>query len=131
MGLNTDGTTSAKQILGLLKIQSVIETVIATTVTVATELTIRWNFITGVHDLKSAGQLIPFVIGISLVLHVLYVFIKDPVESTRPGDRAPSGSDKNGLPIHGGGEGQQVPRDIDRFPRRAGIRVEVRSDSEE
>jgi hypothetical protein len=57
MGLNTDGTTSAKQILGLLKIQSVIETVIASTVTVATELTIRWNFITGVHDLKSAGQL--------------------------------------------------------------------------
>jgi len=59
--LNTDGTTNAKQILALLKIQSVIETIIATTVTAATELTIHWKFITGVHHLKSAGRLIPLL----------------------------------------------------------------------
>jgi len=83
MGLNTDGTTSAKQILALLKIQSVIETIIATIVTVVAELTIHWNLITGVHHLKSAGRLIPFVIGISPMLHV-FIYLS-MIQLNQPG----------------------------------------------
>lgn len=48
----------------------------ATTVVVATELTIEWNHITAVNTISSAGQLIPFVIGLGVVVRVLYVWRK-------------------------------------------------------
>jgi hypothetical protein len=48
----------------------------ASIVVVATELTIKWNHVTGVNTLSSAGQLIPFVIGLGVVVRVLYVWLK-------------------------------------------------------
>lgn len=35
------------------------------------ELTLKWNNISNVHDIKSTGQLIPFVIGIVSLLSLL------------------------------------------------------------
>lgn len=45
--------------------------IIASTVTAATELTIHWNSIQAVSSLSSAGQLMPSLIGLSLVLRVI------------------------------------------------------------
>jgi hypothetical protein len=40
------------------------------------ELTIPWNNITGVNDLLSTGQLIPFVIGAGSVVQTFLVIVK-------------------------------------------------------
>jgi len=50
-----------------------MNTIVASSVAVATELTIRWNQITDVRDVSSAGQLIPLVIGAGLIIRVIYV----------------------------------------------------------
>jgi hypothetical protein len=45
----------------------------------ATELTIKWNHIQGVNSLASAGQTIPFAIGIALFIRIWYVYLfKEP-----------------------------------------------------
>ncbi|TVY73587.1 hypothetical protein LSUE1_G006853, partial [Lachnellula suecica] len=67
--------------------QSAINVVVATSVATATELTVRWNRISGVLDLSTAGQLIPLIIGGGLIIRVIYVGIfhkqdgKDDAES--------------------------------------------------
>jgi hypothetical protein len=43
--------------------QSGINFIVASSVVVATELTIHWNGMTGEMDISSAGQLIPTVIA--------------------------------------------------------------------
>lgn len=48
----------------------------ASIIVVATELTIRWNRIANVNDVSSAGQLIPYVIGLGVVVRVLHVWRK-------------------------------------------------------
>ena len=44
---------------------------------VATELSISWNHITGVQDLSSAGQLIPFFLGLVIFIHVPWTYYKE------------------------------------------------------
>jgi hypothetical protein len=50
----------------------VFNTAVATAVTIATEKTIQWNGINGVADISSAGQLIPMIIGIEMLIRVIY-----------------------------------------------------------
>jgi hypothetical protein len=49
---------------------------VAILVTLATELTIDWNEIEGVNSLASAGQAIPFVIGLGAVIRIIYVYFR-------------------------------------------------------
>jgi len=53
-------------------------------INVAVELTIVRNRIQGIHGVTSAGQLIPFIIGVGAVTRIFYVFLfgedKDPLE---------------------------------------------------
>jgi len=43
-------------------------------VTMATELTIHWNGITDVNNTSSAGQTIPLILSIAMLVRVFYVF---------------------------------------------------------
>jgi hypothetical protein len=43
---------------------------------VSTELTIKWNNIQGVYTLNSVGQLVPFIIGLGLLMNVAYLLLK-------------------------------------------------------
>ena len=54
-----------------------LNNITANPATTATKLTIRWNSTAGVNSLSSAGQLIPFIVGLSIVLRVLYFYWKD------------------------------------------------------
>ncbi|KAF2270514.1 hypothetical protein CC78DRAFT_134488 [Lojkania enalia] len=45
---------------------------VATTILIATELSIHWNNITGVSSISNPGQLIPLLIGIACAIRVLY-----------------------------------------------------------
>jgi hypothetical protein len=56
----------------------------ASIVVVATELTIQWNHISDINTLSSAGQLIPFVIGLGVVLRVLYVWLTPGLHPSQP-----------------------------------------------
>jgi hypothetical protein len=44
---------------------------VVTIVIIATELSIRWNNISGVNTLDSAGQLIPFLVGLFMCIRVV------------------------------------------------------------
>lgn len=61
-----------------------IKSATASVVVVATELTIHWNHISNVSSLSSAGQLIPFAIGLGTIVRVLYVWVNDYVRSGSP-----------------------------------------------
>ena len=43
-------------------------------VVLATELTIKWNTLRGVNSLSSAGQTIPFIVGVESLVRVFYVY---------------------------------------------------------
>jgi len=49
--------------------------IVAMLVILATEVTIVWNNLSEVNGLSSAGQLIPLIIGIFVLLRVIYVRI--------------------------------------------------------
>jgi len=55
---------------GLQYLQSFISILVAVAIIAATELSISWNNIDSINSLDSAGQLIPLVLGIAVVLHV-------------------------------------------------------------
>ncbi|KAJ4353472.1 uncharacterized protein N0V89_005202 [Didymosphaeria variabile] len=80
-----------------------IRIVIALAVTVATELTISWNEIGGVFSLSGAGQTIPFAIGLTAIVRILYVAMK-PTQVHQPHSRPSSV--------------RQVPQSFQRRPRR-------------
>ncbi len=61
-----------------------ITTAVAIVVIAATELSVSWNNISGVSDLGSAGQLIPFTLGIMVFVHVLWEYWNK--EPAPPGD---------------------------------------------
>lgn len=63
--------------LSLQLLNSVVSLVAASVVVTATELTITWNGLTGVSDLDTAGQLIPFLIGLSIMGRVLFLASSD------------------------------------------------------
>ncbi|KAH8655007.1 hypothetical protein BGZ60DRAFT_435415 [Tricladium varicosporioides] len=69
----------------LLIVQSALNTIVTTTVVVATELTISWNSIVGVWEISSAGQLIPVILGIGLTCQVLYIGFFGAKESEESG----------------------------------------------
>jgi hypothetical protein len=53
-------------------VNSIITLIIATIIVIATELSIFWNAIINVNDISSAGQLIPFIIGVGAIIRILY-----------------------------------------------------------
>ncbi|KAF2817020.1 uncharacterized protein BDZ99DRAFT_7341 [Mytilinidion resinicola] len=64
-----------RRIQVLRNLNSLINIIVATIITAATELTIHWNNITGVNSLAAAGQTILFVIGLGAVIRVFYVYL--------------------------------------------------------
>jgi hypothetical protein len=57
----------------LHNLDSLFKLVTTSIVIAAGELTIRWNNVSGVDNISSAGQLIPFVIGVGSVIRIIYV----------------------------------------------------------
>lgn len=53
-----------------------MDLIVAATVTTATELTIKWNGITKVKNMASAGQTIPFILSVAMLIRIFYVFRK-------------------------------------------------------
>ncbi|KAM3078953.1 hypothetical protein ACMFMF_003879 [Clarireedia jacksonii] len=51
--------------------------VFVTIIIIAVEVSITWNRISGVGNMNSAGQLIPFFIGLGAILRVFYVGFRD------------------------------------------------------
>jgi hypothetical protein len=49
-------------------------------VVLATELTIKWNSLRGVNTLSSAGQTIPFLVGVGSLVRVFYVYAKPMIQ---------------------------------------------------
>lgn len=80
----------ARRVDALQKLNLVNNLITATVVVVATELTIKWNHVNAVNSLSSAGQLIPFVIGLGVVVRVLYVWRK-PDPGPHPHSKSPHG----------------------------------------
>ena len=46
----------------------------------AVELSLRWNSVTGIYDIGSTGQLIPFIIGLLSLLRVIHITIRSTAE---------------------------------------------------
>lgn len=67
-----------------------------TTIIVASEASIRWNNVTGVNSLKSPGQVVPLLVGISSFGRVMYTalcgYLERQKEGTRPSIGFMSGS---------------------------------------
>ncbi|TKA66540.1 hypothetical protein B0A49_10482 [Cryomyces minteri] len=63
-----------RQFQTLHRWEVLIAVIVASTIITATELTIYWNNITNVYSLSTAGQTIPFAIGIGALLRVVYVY---------------------------------------------------------
>ncbi|OCK80789.1 hypothetical protein K432DRAFT_434534 [Lepidopterella palustris CBS 459.81] len=61
----------AARIRTLQNLDSASRLIVAAVITVATELTIAWNHIRNVNSLSSAGQTIPFLIGLAAVIRIL------------------------------------------------------------
>ncbi|OCK94895.1 uncharacterized protein K441DRAFT_677132 [Cenococcum geophilum 1.58] len=55
-------------------LDSTSQFIVATTVIIGVELTICWNKIQDVHDISSAGQTIPMILGIGALIRVIYVW---------------------------------------------------------
>ncbi|KAF2108511.1 hypothetical protein BDV96DRAFT_605573 [Lophiotrema nucula] len=64
---------SPRMIKAYTILNSVSKFIVASTIVIATELCIKWNRITGVNDINSAGQMIPLVIGVGSVVRILYM----------------------------------------------------------
>ena len=70
--------------------------IVASVIVAATELTIKWNNIKGVNTLSSAGQMIPFVIGVGALVRILYLY-RNPPEYVPPEPR--EAGDVVGAPV--------------------------------
>ena len=46
----------------------------------AVELSLCWNSVTGIYDIGSTGQLIPFIIGLLSLLRVIQITIRSTAE---------------------------------------------------
>ena len=46
----------------------------------AVEFSLRWNSVTGIYDIGSTGQLIPFIIGLLGLLRVIHITIRNTDE---------------------------------------------------
>lgn len=82
----TNSRTSTSTGQALQRARSIISTLVAVIIIVAVELSIKWNAVYDVNTLDSAGQLIPFTIGVVTACHVVWVYYyKDP--KTRVGKK--------------------------------------------
>lgn len=68
-------TPSERRKRNLQNLGSTINFLVAVIVIAATELTIHWNKIHAVNAISSAGQTIPFVIGIAIMVRIVYVWL--------------------------------------------------------
>ncbi|KAL9073481.1 MAG: hypothetical protein Q9161_002902 [Pseudevernia consocians] len=75
---NLDVVEVPNHIDALQRLQSVFNVAVASTLLAATELTIRWNKIKGINTLSSAGQTIPFLIGVGALARILFVYRYGP-----------------------------------------------------
>jgi hypothetical protein len=103
----------------LRKLNLVSNLITATFVVVATELTIEWNHAQAVNTLSSAGQLIPFVIGLGVIVRVLYVWLKSgPIDPhLLPGLNIVPNESTNGRPILTPPPGYTIPPIMASLPR--------------
>lgn len=53
----------------------------------AIELTLRWNHVSGVSEVASTGQLIPLVVGLTVVLSTLWQIYRKRVSQSLPSIR--------------------------------------------
>lgn len=70
---------------------NILRILVASIIITATELTIQWNCISEVNSLSSAGQTIPFLIGIAVVIRVIYVYLDWPHPPCTPWPPWPPG----------------------------------------
>jgi hypothetical protein len=77
------GSVSASLAMIYCIFNSLADLFVATTIVIATELSIRWNNITGVSSISDPGQIIPLLIGIACVIRVLYGGGRRLVEKTQ------------------------------------------------
>ncbi|KAI5918360.1 hypothetical protein F4810DRAFT_692437 [Camillea tinctor] len=95
----TDTSTSPSRKALLRSSHAILLLAVAAIVTTATEMTIAWNGITGVTGLDSAGQLIPFLIGLGVLGRVLYVAVR--VSGGEDGvSSATAAADNQQKPVH-------------------------------
>ena len=66
-------TTNDGGYFGFEVLRSTLKLTFMTNLVVAIELSITWNQITEVHSLSSAGQIIPFFLGLAALMRVFYV----------------------------------------------------------
>lgn len=65
----------------LQRLQTMSDIIVASVLVTAIELLIRWNGIQGVDSVSTAGQTIPMIVGIGLVVRVLYIGITGDVDN--------------------------------------------------
>jgi hypothetical protein len=56
------------------QIQTMLRAIVASTVIIATELTIFWNKIEAVNSVATAGQIIPLFVGSFAVVRIFYLW---------------------------------------------------------
>jgi hypothetical protein len=64
----------------LQRLQAISDVVVGGVVVTAVELLIRWNGIQNVDNVSTAGQTIPMIVGIGLVVRVLYIGLSGDVD---------------------------------------------------
>lgn len=92
-----DRFISKESVDSLQQLHTVFNVAVASTVVAATELTIRWNKIEGVNSLSSAGQTIPFLIGVGAIARILYVYRVGPADDDVRQSLSPT--DMTDLPV--------------------------------
>lgn len=71
---------SKHQKYALQRLQAISDVIVGGVVVTAVELLIRWNGIQNVDSVSTAGQTIPMIVGIGLVVRVLYIGLSGDVD---------------------------------------------------
>lgn len=75
---------SQSRIDHLRQLRTIFDIIVAAILTMAVELVISWNHISGVDDLENAAQLIPPIISGAYLLRSVYVWLLGPPPSDGP-----------------------------------------------
>lgn len=89
----SDNLRSARRIKVLQTLESFFRLIVAVIITTATEVTIRWNHVSDVESLDSAGQTIPLLLGIGAFIRVLYFWWKRATGRSADDEREEGGWD--------------------------------------